>query len=667
MVGAAAGGMGKADALPLRELLCGMWKVRAFEERVGELFARAALPRHSHLYLGEEAVAVGACCAVRAQDYATSTHRGHGHLIAKGAGFERAFAEIAGRATGYCKGKGGTMHVADLSLGFLGAISIVGGGIPIAVGGGLSAQIRGTDQVTLCFFGDGAANHGNFGEGLNIAGIWKLPVIFICENNQWNEYTPTGRVTAGPSIAARAAGYGLPGEVVDGNDAPAVYEAVRAAAERARAGEGPTLLECVTYRARGHSTGDPARYRDPAEVEAWRGKDPIARLEQRFVATGVATAEELGVERAAIERDADAALDSALTAPVPSPQALMEDIYAPAAIVRRPASSGRVEERTYREAITEALREEMTRDSRVVLFGEDVGRAGGAFRVTVGLQAEFGEGRVHDTPIAENTLVGMALGAALTGLRPVCEIMFVDLMALTMDQVVNFGAKIRYMTGGQASVPAVVRAPSGITGAAGATHSQSLEAWFYHIPGLKVVMPACPADAKGLLKTAIRDDNLVIFLEQKSLYNMRGPVPVGEYLVPIGTADIKRAGQDVTVVATGAMVQLALEAGECLGAEGIEIEVIDPRSLVPLDIETIITSVRKTSRAIIFEEAVPRGSVGSDIAATIMTEAFDYLDGPVVRIGAPAVPVPFSPALEGLIRPTADRLMAAVRSSVGKG
>jgi len=650
--------------LPLRELLCGMRRVRAFEERVGELFSRAALPRHSHLYIGEEAVAVGACCAVRAQDYATSTHRGHGHLIAKGAGFERAFAEIAGKATGYCKGKGGTMHVADLSLGFLGAISIVGGGIPIAVGGGLSAQVRGTDQVTLCFFGDGAANNGNFGEGLNVAGIWKLPVIFVCENNQWNEYTPTGKVTAGPSIASRAAGYGIPGLVVDGNDAVAVYEAVRDAAARARAGDGPTLLECVTYRARGHSTGDPARYRDPAEVEAWLAKDPIARLEQRIVAAGVATAEDLATEKAAIEREADAALDAALKAPAPTPGALTEDIYAPAVFVH--PAAGPATERSYREAIHDALQEELARDSRVILFGEDIGRAGGAFKVTEGLQAEFGESRVRDTPIAENTLVGMALGAALTGLRPVCEVMFVDLMALTMDQVVNFGAKIRYMTGGQAAVPAVVRAPGGITGAAAATHSQSLEAWFYHIPGLKVVMPSCPADAKGLLKTAIRDDNLVIFLEVKSLYNTRGPVPGGEHLVPFGSADIKRPGRDVTVVATGAMVPLALDAGERLKVEGIEIEVIDPRSLVPLDLDTILASVKKTSRAITFEEAVPRGSVGSDIAATIMSEAFDYLDGPVLRLGSPPVPVPFSPALEGLIRPTADRLIAAVRSAMGK-
>jgi pyruvate/2-oxoglutarate/acetoin dehydrogenase E1 component/TPP-dependent pyruvate/acetoin dehydrogenase alpha subunit len=642
-----------------------MWRVRAFEERVGELFSRAALPRHSHLYIGEEAVAVGACCAVRAEDYATSTHRGHGHLIAKGAGFERAFAEIAGKATGFCKGKGGTMHVADLSLGFLGAISIVGGGIPIAVGGGLSAQVRGTDQVTLCFFGDGAANNGNFGEGLNMAGIWKLPVVFVCENNQWNEYTPTRRVTAGPSIAARAGGYGMPGIVVDGNDAVAVYEAVRDAAARARAGEGPTLLECVTYRARGHSTGDPARYRDPAEVEAWLAKDPIARLEQRIVAAGMAAAEELAAEKAAVEREADAALEAALQAPAPRPETLAEDIYAPAAIVRPVAAPGPATDRSYREAINDALREEMARDERVILFGEDVGRAGGAFKVTVGLQAEFGEGRVRDTPIAENTLVGMALGAALTGLRPVCEIMFVDLMGLTMDQVVNFGAKIRYMTGGQAAVPAVIRAPQGITGAAAATHSQSLEAWFYHIPGLKVAMPSGPADAKGLLKSAIRDDNLVIFLEVKSLYNVRGPVPAGEHAIPFGSAEVKRPGRDVTVIATGAMVGLALEAADRLRGEGIEIEVIDPRSLVPLDLETILASVKKTGRAITFEEAVPRASVGSDIAAAIMADAFDYLDGPVLRIGSPPVPVPFSPALEPLIRPTTDHLVAAVRSLRG--
>jgi pyruvate/2-oxoglutarate/acetoin dehydrogenase E1 component/TPP-dependent pyruvate/acetoin dehydrogenase alpha subunit len=652
--------------VPLWELLRGMWRVRAFEERVGELFSRAALPRHSHLYIGEEAVAVGTCVALRTDDYVTSTHRGHGHLIAKGATMERAFAEIAGKATGYCRGKGGTMHVADLSLGFLGAISIVGGGIPIAVGSGLSAQVRGTDQVTACFFGDGAANNGNFGEGLNFAGIWKLPVIFVCENNQWNEYTPTGRVTAGPNIASRAAGYGIPGAVVDGNDVVAVYEAVRDAAARARGGEGPTLLECVTYRARGHSTGDPARYRDPAEVEAWLAKDPIARLERRMVESGSASVEELTAEKSGVEREADTALDVALKSPFPEPAALMEDIYAPAIMVRRSAAAGRAAERSYRDAIAEALREEMARDPRVILFGEDVGQAGGAFKVTVGLQTEFGEGRVRDTPIAENTIVGMAMGAALTGLRPVCEIMFADLMALTMDQVVNFGAKIRYMTGGQAMVPAVVRAPGGITGAAAATHSQSLEAWFYHIPGLKVAMPSTPADAKGLLKSAIRDDNPVIFLEQKSLYNVRGPVPSGEHLVPFGSADIKRPGRDVTVVATGAMVPLALETGERLGAEGIEIEVVDPRSLVPLDMATIIASVKKTNRAITFEEAVPRGSVGSDIAAAIMADAFDDLDGPVMRIGAPPVPVPFSPALEGLIRPTADRLVAAVRSLIGK-
>ena len=652
------------EPAPIQELLTGMLRVRAFEQRVGDLFARAALPRHSHLYIGEEAVAVGVCKALRPDDYVTSTHRGHGHLIAKGASMERAFAEIAGRATGYCRGKGGTMHVADLSIGFLGAISIVGGGIPIAVGSGLSAQVRHASYVTACFFGDGAANQGNFGEGLNVAAIWKLPVVFVCENNQYNEFTPTRTVTAGPTIASRASGYGIPGVVVDGNDVLSVYHAVREAASHARAGEGPTLIECITYRLRGHSTGDPAKYRSPEEVAAWQAKDPIDRLQAHILQARLATADELSAIRSTVEREAEQALEAALRSSLPKAEDLMEDIYAPPVpTVPAPPPAG-FEEQSYREAIRDGLREEMARDSRVVLFGEDAGRAGGTFKVTEGLQAEFWSERVRDTPIAENTLVGLALGAAMTGLRPVCEIMFVDLMALTMDQVVNLGAKIRYMTGGQATVPAVIRAPSGITGAAAATHSQSLEAWFYHCPGLKVVMPSCPADAKGLLKTAIRDDNLVIFLEVKSLYNTRAPVPVGDCSIPLGVAEVKRPGTDVTVVATGAMVPQALRAAEQLSRRGIEIEVIDPRTLLPLDLETILASVRKTGHAITFEEAVSRGSVGADIAATIMSQAFDYLDGPVVRLGAPPVPVPFSPPLEALVRPTTEDLVSAVLSMV---
>jgi pyruvate/2-oxoglutarate/acetoin dehydrogenase E1 component/TPP-dependent pyruvate/acetoin dehydrogenase alpha subunit len=639
-----------------------MCRVRAFEQHVEDLFTRAMLTRHSHLYIGEEAVAVGVCSALRPDDYVTSTHRGHGHLIAKGASMERAFAEIAGRATGYCKGKGGTMHVADLSIGFLGAVSIVGGGIPLAVGSGLSAQVRHTSQVTACFFGDGGANHGNFAEGLNIAAIWKLPVLFVCENNQYTEFSPTATITAGPSIAARASGYGIPGVVVDGNDVVAVYHAAREAADRARAGEGPTLIECITYRRRGHNTGDPAKYRAPEEVAAWEAKDPIDRLQAHLVAAGIETADALSATRAAIEREADQAVEAALRGPLPQVESLMEDIYAPAIPMAPAAPPSGFEEISYRQAIHDALREEMAHDARVVLFGEDVGRAGGAFKVSDGLQAEFGVERVRDTPIAENTLVGMALGGALTGLRPVCEIMFVDLMALTMDQVVNLGAKLRYMTGGQASVPAVVRAPSGITGAAAATHSQSLESWFYHCPGLKVVMPSSPADAKGLLKSAIRDNNLVIFLELKSLYNTRGPVPVGDCPIPLGVAEIKRPGTDVTVVATGAMVRQALQAAERLKTDGIEIEVIDPRTILPLDLETILASVRKTGRAITYEEAVSRGSVGADIAATIMTQAFDYLDSPVIRLGAPPVPVPFSPVLEALIKPSVEDLVAAVNS-----
>ncbi len=652
------------DPKVLLDLLHRLLRVRMFEERVGELFTKARAPRHSHLYLGEEAIAVGVCQALSPEDYVTSTHRGHGHLIAKGATMERAFAEIAGRAAGYCKGKGGSMHVADLSIGMLGAISIVGGGAPIAVGSGLSAQVRNTSKVTACFFGDGAANHGNCHESMNIAAVWKLPVIFVCENNHYNISTPIRAVTAGPSIAARAAGYGMPGSVVDGIDVMAVCQAVREAAARARAGEGPTLLECMTYRHGGHSTGDPGKYLPPEELAYWKSRDPIDLLQRRILTAGVATTEQLAAMRAEVQAEADQALEAALGSSLPTPEALQEDVFAPSVVIPKASGSGSVEERSYRDAIRDALREEMARDPNVVLFGEEVGKSGGAFKVTEGLQTEFGSERVRDTPISENTLAGMAIGAAMTGLRPVCELMFADLLALTMDQVVNLGAKIRYMTGGQATVPAVIRAPSGLTGAAGATHSQSLEAWLYHTPGLKVVMPSTPADAKGLLKTAIREDNLVIFLEIKSLYNTRGPVPSGEYLIPLGVADVKWPGTDVTVVATGAMVPQALEAARQLSADGIEIEVIDPRTLVPLDLETILASVRKTGRLVTFEEAVSRGSVGADIAASIASEAFDHLDAPVVRLGAPPVPIPFAPSLEALIKPTAGQLVTAVRSLV---
>ncbi|MBC7321979.1 MAG: alpha-ketoacid dehydrogenase subunit beta [Acetomicrobium sp.] len=319
---------------------------------------------------------------------------------------------------------------------------------------------------------------------------------------------------------------------------------------------------------------------------------------------------------------------------------------------------------TMRAAINEALRQEMRRDSNVYVIGEDVGVFGGCFGVTAGLIDEFGPKRVIDTPITESAIIGNALGAAATGLRPVAEIMFMDFVGVTMDQIYNQAAKMRYMFGGKAKIPMVIRTACGAGGSAAAQHSQSLEAWFMHVPGLKVVAPSTAYDAKGLLISAIRDDNPVIFVEHKFIYDVEGEVPEEIYTVPLGKADVKREGSDVTVVATMAMVHRALEAAEELSKEGISVEVIDPRTLQPLDNETIINSIKKTHKVVIVHEAVKFAGPGAEIAAMIAEEAFDYLDAPIKRVAAPFTPVPFSPVLEQEYIPSKKKIIAAVREAV---
>lgn len=323
-------------------------------------------------------------------------------------------------------------------------------------------------------------------------------------------------------------------------------------------------------------------------------------------------------------------------------------------------------ELTVREATREALAEELSRDPMVFLMGEDVGQPGGVYNVTMGLQKEFGADRVMDTPISEEGVVGIGIGAALTAMRPVVEIMFSDFLTLAMDQIVNQAGKLRYMTGGQARVPLVIRTTMGAGRGAAAQHSQSLQAWMAHIPGLKVAMPSTPYDAKGLLKTAIRDDNPVIFFEDKMMYDLKGPVPSHEYTIPLGVADVKREGNDVTLVATSSMVHVATRAAEILAEENISAEVVDPRTLKPLDTETIVNSVKKTSRAVVIDEGYLSYGVTAEIASIIADEAFDYLDAPVKRIGATDVPVPFAPALEFATIPTEQMVVETVEDLLGR-
>jgi len=386
----------------------------------------------------------------------------------------------------------------------------------------------------------------------------------------------------------------------------------------------------------------------------------VARVERRLTDMGVG---ELRLKelRQRVEGELDAAVAYGIESPEPTVEIMEAAVYAPHARVTEPASrAGR--EMTFAEALNTALHQEMSRDERVFLMGEDVGLIGGIFQVSKGLRDKFGEDRVRDTPISEPSFVGMGVGSAVAGMRPIVELQIWDFVAMTMDQIVNQAAKIRYMLGGRPTVPLVIRGPQGGGIRLAAQHSQSLEAWFAHVPGLVVMAPSTPYDAKGLLAAAIRDDNPVIFLEHKMLYPTKGEVPDGDYVIPIGKADIKRVGTDVTVVATQMMVQRALQVAGDLEQEGISVEVVDPRTLVPLDEEAILNSVAKTSRLVIVHEAVKRGGFGAEIAALVSEKGLDLLDAPIARLGARNVPMPYNDKLELATIPSRDDIAAAIRS-----
>jgi 2-oxoisovalerate dehydrogenase E1 component len=674
-------GLTKEEAL---ELLRQMWEIRMFENRVYDLLGRNVIKGASHLYAGQEAVAVGAISTLGDDDLITSTHRGHGHCHARGAAlteteeeriehYNKMLAELCGRATGYCLGRGGSMHIADVEKGNLGATGIVGGNIPVATGAGLAQQMLESGRVVLCFFGDGASNTGNFHESLNLAALWCLPVVYVVENNLYGMSVPACNALALPDIADRACAYGMEHAVVDGMDVLAMRRAVGEAVERAREGKGPSLIEAKTYRYYGHSRSDPRAYRTRDEEREWRERDPIQTFARRLVESEVCTQEEVDALEAKLEEQIDAAQEFALNSPFPDPEELDNFVYAPfrwteddytkerrLRQVCREGGPGTHKVR-YSQALVEAAREEMQRDESVFILGEDVGLYGGAYGATRGLFEEFGFKRVKDTPISEATIAGSAVGAAMCGLRPIAEIMYVDFTPLAMDQIANQGAKNRFMFGGKTIVPMVVRTEGGAGRSIAAHHSQSLEALWTHFPGIYVAMPATPFDAKGLLKAAIRDDNPVMFIEHKMLYNDEGYVPDEDYLIPYGVADVKREGSDVTVISYSRMVLRALEAAEQLAEEGISVEVVDLRTLKPLDMETIATSVRKTGRVVGVTEAYKTGSFISELAMRIQEEVFDWLDAPVVRVTAADVPVPMSEPLEDECIPSVERIVDGIR------
>jgi 2-oxoisovalerate dehydrogenase E1 component len=654
-----------------REQLLGLLKVMLLIRRCEEQLARAhqkgLVHGACHTYVGQEAIAAGVIAHLRPDDVVFSTHRGHGHALAKGVAPRQLFAELFGRATGCSQGRGGSMHLFSPEVGLMGTSGIVGPCILQAAGAGYSFKLTKTDQVAIAFFGDGAVNNGAFHEGLNMAGIWKLPVLFVCENNQFATEVPFAYASASPGVAARGATYGMPGVEVDGNDVLAVHEAAAEAVQRARNGAGPTLLECRTYRTRPHAEGmGDYTYRTREEVETWKERCPILSLRGSLEDEGLVAAAELSAIEAEIAAAVEDAQRFAEASPWPEAASATRFVYdePPGTEPTLDGSfkpDGAMHEISFMQATLEALGEEMARDPRIFVMGEGIGNRGGNFRTTAGLFDRYGPVRLCDTPICERGFVGLSCGAAMTGTRPVIDFMFADFLLDGVGEIVNQIAKIAYMSSGRLKMPVVLRGCIGIGHSAATHHSGNYYAMFAQFPGLRVVVPSNPRDARGLLKHALRGNDPVLFLEHREILAFKGPVPVGDEVIGFGKAAIVREGTDVSVVALAWMVHQTLKACEDLASEGISVELIDPRTVAPLDIDTIAGSVARTGRLLIVDESFAPCGIGAEIAAQLADRGFDDLDAPIRRLNGAWTPTPYSPPLEAAVVPTPASIAQAIR------
>ncbi|WP_262268803.1 thiamine pyrophosphate-dependent enzyme [Microvirga yunnanensis] len=656
------------SAQAMLDLYRSMVLLRKFELAAQVACRTGETPGFLHLYVGQEATASGICAHLRPTDWITSTHRGHGHALAKGMDPSVLMAELYGKHDGCCGGRGGTMHLYDPAIGLFGTNGLVGGGIPSAVGAAISAKYRGTRDVSVAFFGDGATNHAAFHEALNFAGVRRAPVVLVCENNLYATATALSSVTLNPEIASRAAAYGIPGIAVDGNDVIAVWQAARDAVERARNGHGPTLIEAKTYRTVGHHEGDPVIgiYRTQEEVDEWTRRCPVETFRRRIVEDyAIVTGRELDRIDASVDASVKAAIEYARRSPAPEPETYSLHVFADPinpteATAAMPRGRPTVET-GWLDAVRDGIAEEMRRNRDLIYFGEGTGERGGTFAHTKGLYQEFGGDRMVDTPISELGFTGAALGASATGTRCIADLMFADFLFEAAGQIVLQAAKLRYMSNGQMQAPMVVRVGAGAVRSAGPHHSGTYHPVWAHVPGLVVCLPSTPADAKGLMKTALRARDPVIMLETKALFSSKGPVPQGEHFVPFGLARIARKGTDLTIASAGQLVIKSLEAADILAEDGISVEVIDLRTIQPLDVETVADSVRRTHRLLVVDEAYAMFGVGAELGQSMNELCFDHLDAPVARLHTAPVTHPFAPSLEGAMLVSTDRIVAAAR------
>jgi len=657
-----------ADTLPdldAEALYRALLEPRVIEEKMLTLIRQGRIAKWFSGY-GQEAIAAGTAWALEDRDYILPMHRNLGVWTTRDVDRERLFCQLMGKKGGFTNGRDRTFHFGLPEKNLVGMISHMAAMLPVACGLGQAFRAREADRVACAFCGDGGTREGDFHEALNLASVWDLPVLFLVENNGYGLSTPTDEAVAPDDIADAAAGYDMPGMVVDGNDVFAVIDAVQEARAHART-EGPVLLEMKTFRVRGHEEASGTAYVPDELIEEWEEKDPIDRFTDRVREAEGLGADQIESIRAELESTVDElaewALDrSEVTSTLEAERAA---VFAPSPDPDPPSPDADTEETRFIDALQDGLRAAMQDDDEVIVMGQDIAEYGGAFKVTDGFVDEFGSERVRNTPIIEDGALGAGMGLALEGFPAVVEMQYADFISCGFNQTVNNLATTHYRWGQPVNV--TIRAPFGGGIGAGPFHSQSREAWFAHTPGLKVVVPATPRDAKGLLRTAVADPNPVLFFEHKKLYrSVRGAVPTEVYTLPFGEARVAREGTDATIVTYGVGVHWALaEAEHQAEANGVELEVVDLRTLVPWDRETVRASLDNTNRLLVLHEATRTAGFGAEVAAELGEIGFELLDAPITRVAAEDLPVPNAKPLEDEIfsakarlRPTVEKLLA---------
>jgi 2-oxoisovalerate dehydrogenase E1 component len=666
-VSSIADGTDKNERATCVSLLRQMLLIRELEQRSLDL-STASPPEvvgSAHFCAGQEAVPVGTLAALEETDQIVSTYRGHGWALASGLTLFEVFGEICHRSVGLNGGRGGSAYMMAPDRRFIGENSIVGAGVPIACGVAMANLISGNGRVVAVSIGDGAFNQGATHEGLAFAAARSLPVLILCENNGWSELTPTALTFKVDRIAQRASGYGIPGVTIDGIDPLIVRDTIRQAADRARNGGGPALIECRVPRLWGHYNRDIEHYRPKEDRDQARARDPIITFSNKLIAAGQMTQDSFNELVASVRSEMDEVQKGVLQSPPPDVGTAAQHVWAVDGLSLAPRNSPEPEEKkavSYIQAVNEALSRELATRPEVLVYGEDVGQAGGIFGASRGLQKKFGADRVFDTPISESAILGSAVGAALMGMKPIVEIMWADFMLVALDQIINQAANVRYITGGRSGAPIVVRTQQGVTPGSCAQHSQSLEALLAHIPGLRVAIPATPQDAYSLLRTAVAAPDPCVIFEARALYQTTGEVVFSDAIEPMGKSRMRKPGRDVMIVTWGSAVLIALEAAAKLGEEGLDIGVLDLRWLCPLDEDGLQTAVRSTSgRVIVLHEANRTAGFGAEVVARIH-ESFDsQVALSVTRLATPDVRIPAAPILQRALLPTAAKVVGEVR------